>query len=93
MIIELNEAKLAVLKAYLDASEDAEALSATEYVADFFEREVPVSIDLVLDKKGIRIEGAANMKYDDDMDGWYVADRIEDADAILKVLEEAGIWA
>ncbi len=90
MRIKLNEAQAASLKAFLEACEDAEQLSAREYVADLYDIALPVSLDLVFVKGGIGVDGAAELKYDAEQDGWYMGERLEDAEAVLAALKEAG---
>ncbi len=90
MRIKLNEAQQAQLKAFLEASEDAEQLSAREYVVDLYDNAQPVSLDIVFVKGGIGVDGAAELKYDEAEDGWYMGERLEDAEEIRAALAEAG---
>lgn len=90
MRIKLNEAQQARLKAFLEASEDAEQLSAREYVVDLYDNVRPVSLDIVFVKGGIGVDGAAELKYDEAEDGWYMGERLEDAEEIRAALAEAG---
>ena len=90
MRIKLNEAQAASLKAFLDACEDAEQLSAREFVVDLYDIARPVSLDMVFVKGGIGVDGAAELKYDEAEDGWYMGERLEDADAVIAALKEAG---
>ncbi len=90
MRIKLNEAQQAQLKAFLEASEDAEQLSAREYVVDLYDNARPVSLDIVFVKGGIGVDGAAELKYDEAEDGWYMGERLEDAEEIRAALAEAG---
>ena len=93
MKIALTAQQLSALKSFLNTFEDAEQLSDNEYVVDLYDIEPPISIDLTIGKDSIRIEGAAELKFDTEMDGWYISDRIEDAEAVRKALEEAGAFA
>ena len=90
MRIKLNEAQQAQLKAFLEASEDAEQLSAREYVVDLYDNARPVSLDIVFVKGGIGVDGAAELTYDEAEDGWYMGERLEDAEEIRAALAEAG---
>ena len=90
MRIKLNEAQQAQLKAFLEASEDAEQLSAREYVVDLYDNARPVSLDIVFVKGGIGVDGAAELRYDEAEDGWYMGERLEDAEEIRAALAEAG---
>ena len=90
MKIKLNEGQIGALKAFLEASDDAEQLSAREYVADLYDIARPVSLDMVFVKGGIGVDGAAELKYDAEQDGWYMGERIETPEAVLEALIEAG---
>ena len=91
MMITLTPEQSAALKAYLAASEDAEMLSEGEWVLDLYDLERPVSIDLLFEKKGgLRIEGAAELLYDQEQDGWYMGNRLEDAEEVRRALIRAG---
>lgn len=93
MKIELTSQALAALKNFLNHFEDSEQLSDSEYVVDLYDIEPPVSIDLTLQKNGVLIEGAAELKFDEEMDGWYIGDRIEDPESVRAALEKAGAFA
>ena len=88
------KADTAALAAFLDGWEDAELLGEKggrrEYVADFYDLERPVSMDLILGKDAFFVDGAAYMSYDEELDGWYIDQAITEADEVLKVLREAG---
>ena len=90
MKIRLTQEQSAHMKAFLDAFEDAEALTAREYVADFYEADPPFSVDLVFSRDAVFVDGAAVLKYDEEQDGWYIAERIEDADTVRDLLTKAG---
>lgn len=80
------------LRAFLERYEDAERLSEREYVVDLYEIERPVSLDIVFEKGRVMIEGAAELKYDEEMEGWYMGERLRSEEAIRKALEQAGAW-
>lgn len=90
MHIHLNEKETAHLKAFLQTFEDCEQLSAREYVIDLFGNETPVTMNFVFVKSGIGVDGAAELKYSEEEEGYYMGDRLEDAAAIRSALEEAG---
>lgn len=90
MRVKLNETQQAALKAFLEQCEDAEQLSAREYVVDLYGIERPVSMDLVFVKGGIGVDGAAELKYDEEQDGWYMGERLNEPEAVLDALVEAG---
>ena len=70
MKIKLNDAEIAALKAFLEGCEDAEQLSAREYVADLYDLERPLTLDLVFVKGGVAVDGAAELLYDAEQDGF-----------------------
>lgn len=90
MKLKLSEAELNHLNAFLDSCEDCERLSAREVVLDLYDNALPVSMNFVFVKGGIGIDGAAELKYSEADDGYYMGDRIEDAQAVRSALEEAG---
>ena len=86
MIINIS---LDALKAFLDACEDAEMLSEGEYVADLFNSDTPVTVNVKFEKGACHVLAAAYLLYDEAQDGWYMGDRIEDEKVVLKALEDA----
>ena len=92
MRIKLTPEREAALKAFLQASEDAEQLSAREYVVDLYDIEHPVSLDLVFVKGGVAVDGAAELKYDEALDGWYMGQRLESPEEVVQALEACGAF-
>ena len=92
MKIRLTEARENALRAFLDGCEDAEQLSSREYVVDLYDIQRPVSLDLVFVKGGVAVDGAAELRYDGEQDGWYMGDRLDNTEDVLAALEEAGAW-
>ena len=90
--LPLTNEQLSALKAFLAAFEDSEALSESEYVLDLYDLDPPLSMDLKLGKNCLFVDGAAELRFDDEMDGWYIGDRIEQPEAILRALEETGAF-
>ena len=90
MKIKLTMEQETALRAYLDSSDDAEQLSAREYVADLYDIDRPVSLDLVFVKGGVAVDGAAELKYDEEQDGWYMGERLERPEEVLEALTQAG---
>ena len=86
MIINFS---LDALKAFLDACEDAEMLSEGEYVADLFNLDTPVTVNVKFEKGACHVLAAAYLLYDEAQDGWYMGDRIEDEKVVLTALEDA----
>lgn len=92
MKIKLTQAQEDALRVFLEGFEDAEQLSSREYVVDLYDIPVPVSLDLVFVRGGVAVDGAAELKYDADQDGWYMGERLESAEAVRAALEQAGAW-
>ena len=92
MRIRLTQEREAALKAFLQASEDAEQLSAREYVVDLYDIEHPVSLDLVFVRGGVAVDGAAELLYDEEQQGWYMGQRLESPEDVRAALEEAGAF-
>ena len=92
MKLRLTEKQLAQLNAYLDAGEDCERLSTREAVLDLYDIEKPVSMNIVFVKGGIAIDGAAYLLFSTEDDGYYMGERIMDADTVRDVLLEAGVF-
>ena len=90
MKIELTAEQLAALKSFLNTFEDAEQLSDKEYVVDLYDIEPPISLDLSLGRNYVYVDGAAVLKFDEEMDGWYIGERIEEPQPVLRALTEAG---
>ena len=93
MKLRLTETESDALRAFLERFEDAEALSAREYVVDLYDIPRPVSLDLVFVKGGVGVDGAAELLYDEAQDGWYMGERLQDVDEVRAALEQAGAWA
>ena len=92
MKIRLTQEREDALGAFLANCEDAEQLSAREYVVDLYDIDRPVSLDLVFVKGGVAVDGAAELKYSEEQDGWYMGDRLEDPEEVRSALEQAGVW-
>lgn len=90
MKIKLTEQREAALRDFLANCEDAEQLSTREYVVDLYDIPRPVSLDLVFVKGDVAVDGAAELKYDEEQDGWYMGQRLEDVAEVVACLEQAG---
>lgn len=90
MKIRLTAEQEAALRSFLDGCEDAESLSEREYVVDLYDIERPVSVDLVFVLGGVAVDGAAELKYDPEQEGWYMGERLEDPAEVQAALEQAG---
>ena len=90
MKIKLSQPQEEALRAFLEGFEDAEQLSTREYVVDLYDISRPVSLDLVFVKGGVAVDGAAELKYDEAQDGWYMGERLDSPEAVREALEQAG---
>lgn len=90
MKIKLTDAELLHLNAFIDQCTDAERLSAREAVLDLYDIERPISMNFVFIKGGIGVDGAAELLYSEEADGFYMGERIEDAEALRAALREGG---
>lgn len=90
MKIKLTQSQEEALRAFLEGFEDAEQLSTREYVVDLYDIPQPVSLDLVFVKGGVVVDGAAELKYDEAQDGWYMGQRLESQEEVRAALEQAG---
>lgn len=90
MRIKLSEAQEQALRAFIADNPDAEQLSQREYVVDLYDIDPPVSLDLVFVKGGIGVDGAAELLFDEAMDGWYMGARIETPEQVREALVRAG---
>lgn len=92
MKLPLSAEQLAALKTFLAAFEDSEALSESEYVLDLYDLDPPLSMDLKLGKNCLFVDGAAELRFNEELDGWYIGERIEQPEPILRALNEAGAF-
>ena len=90
MKIRLSEEELKQLNAFLDSCPDAERLSAREAVLDLYDVEKPISLNFVFVKGGIGVDGAAELLYSEEEQGYYMGERIEDPEVLRALLQEAG---
>ena len=90
MKLKLTDAQDTALRAFLGRCEDAEKLSEREYVVDLYDIPVPVSLDLVFVRGGVAVDGAAELLYDAEQDGWYMGERLENPQEIVDSLNRAG---
>jgi len=90
MKIKLTAEELSAVKNFLNTFEDSEQLSEKEYVLDLYDIEPPISIDLSIGKDCLFIDGAAELLFSEEMDGWYIGQRIEESEPVLTALRKAG---
>lgn len=66
-------------RAFLDTCEDAEQLEENEYQLDLMECEPPLSLEIALEKDGVEVLAALELCYSDELDGWYLGEKVKDA--------------
>ena len=93
MLLPLSEKEAASLRAFLEASADCEAQAENEYVADLYDLDAPMTLDLVFVKGGVRVDGACLLAYDEEMDGYYIGEPVLEIEAVRRALMEAGAFA
>lgn len=93
MLLPLSEKETASLRAFLEANADCEAQAENEYVADLYDLEAPMTLDLVFVKGGVRVDGACLLAYDEEMEGYYIGEPVLEMEAVRRALMEAGAFA
>ena len=92
MKIKLTQSQEEALRAFLEGFEDAEQLSTREYVVDLYDIPRPLSLDLVFVKGGVAVDGAAELLYDEEQDGWYMGQRLDGPEDVRAALEQVGAF-
>jgi len=77
------------LEMYLKNNSDCEEIATGEFVADVYDTETPVTLNLTIAKGKVICEAAAYLMYDEEQDGWYMGERIQESETIEKILEGA----
>ena len=93
MLLPLSEKEAASLRAFLEANADCEAQAENEYVADLYDLEAPMTLDLVFVKGGVRVDGACLLAYDEEMEGYYIGKPVLEMETVRRALMEAGAFA
>lgn len=78
------------LRQKLDACEDAEASGLHEYTLDLYGEEPALSFELMLLEGGVDILAAAELAFDEVLDGYYLSARRFDAQTLGEILKR---WA
>lgn len=93
MLLPLSEKEAASLRAFLEANADCEAQAENEYVADLYDLDAPMTLDLVFVKGGVRVDGACLLAYDEEMEGYYIGEPVLEMETVRRALMEAGAFA
>ncbi len=69
----------------LRRDEDCEEGGDGSFTVDLYEPEPVVSLELYPEKNGYSITAAALMDYSEELDGWYMRDRIRDEEGLRAI--------
>lgn len=86
MILKIDAQKL---EAYLKADPDCEEISTGEFVADFYDTETPITLNLSINGDKVVCEAAAYLLFDEEQDGWYMGEQISDTAVVEAILSKA----
>lgn len=86
MLIKLDPAEFALVKARLESDEDCEKTSQSEYVWDLYDFDPPVTMELELLSNGVDVLACEKLEFSEEMDGWYVSGRVEDEGLIKRAI-------
>ncbi len=87
MKLDWTGEEVAVFKARLEAFEDAEATGPEEYVADLYDCETPMSLELSLAGGAVNVLAAEYLSFDEALDGWYLSGPVGGAGEIERALK------
>ncbi len=90
MKLKLTAEERTSLLNFLAGSSDCEKLAEGEWVADLYDVETPVSLDLVFKKESVFADGAEYLAYDAESDGYYLSGPVESAERVTEILRAAG---
>lgn len=76
------------LEARLKASEDAEALGEGHYALDLYDFEPMLTLEVEFTPKGTFVPAAALLKYSEELEGYYMDERVSDRALIERALGE-----
>lgn len=78
------------LQARLEASPDAEQLSERHWALDLYDAQPPMTLELEFTPRGLEVTAAAELRFSEELDGYYMAERVNDAEQVARALED---WA
>ena len=82
MKFAMNAEELARLLEALRRDEDCEESGDGSFTVDLYEPDPVVSLELYPEKNGYSITAAALMEYSEELEGWYMRDRIRDEEEL-----------
>ncbi len=77
------------LTAFLEKYEDCERIAEGAYVVDLFSETPPLTLNLRVTESEVSVLAAAVLLYSEEEGGWYMGDRVDDANAIAEALKRA----
>ncbi|NLG25719.1 MAG: hypothetical protein GX558_10215 [Clostridiales bacterium] len=86
MKILLDARQREELNAKLGRDEDAQA-EGEGYVLDLYDAQPPVSMELQVEGDGALLLAALELKYDEELDGYYPGEKIRDAALLGQLLK------
>ncbi len=70
---------IAGLEARLADSQDAEPLGEGHWALDLYDAQPPLTLELEFGKQGLEVTAAAELRFSEELDGYYMAERVTDA--------------
>ena len=86
MLLDLDANRLL---RFLETDDDCSRLSDSEFIADLYDVPHPLTLDLILTEEGVEVAAAAYLEFDEELDGWYMGERIYDTEEISGALRLA----
>lgn len=84
--IEMKIKPIEGLEAKLKASEDAEELDDKHYSLDLYDNDPALTLEIEFTPKGTFVPAAALLKYSDELQGYYMDERVKDVAVIENAL-------
>ncbi len=82
MLIKLDKAKMRALRDHLARGEDCEEIENGEYIVAPGD---DIELEIALTDDAIDVLCAVKLQYDEESDGWYIAQRLEEREEILRL--------
>lgn len=74
------------LEARLAQSADAESLGERHWALDLYNAEPPLTLEIEFSKHGLEVTAAAELRFSEELDGYYMAERVTDAERVRAAL-------
>ncbi|MGI6172722.1 MAG: hypothetical protein ACOYI8_02345 [Christensenellales bacterium] len=82
MRIKIDKAKMRALRDHLARGEDCEEMESGEYL---IAPDDDIEMEIALADDAIDVLCAVKLQYDEESDGWYIAQRLEEREEILRL--------